>query len=70
MAAAMPFWPPTSMSTCGNMLALARQINVPLVHVSTLSVSGSYLPADPQKPASFCETDLDIGQNCERKSVR
>lgn len=46
-----------------NMLALARQINVPLVHVSTLSVSGSYLPADPQKPASFCETDLDIGQN-------
>ena len=46
-----------------HLLAFAGDLRIPLIHVSTLSGSGSYMPADPQKWASFCETDLDIGQN-------
>ena len=45
------------------MLAAARQAHVPFIHVSTLSLCGTVLKAQPQQPAVFTETDLDIGQN-------
>ncbi|MGI5970973.1 MAG: amino acid adenylation domain-containing protein [Oscillospiraceae bacterium] len=46
-----------------NIIGLAMSAGVPLNHISTTSVSGSYLKSSPGTVAVFTENDLDIGQN-------
>ena len=48
-----------------NMLAFAKEADAPFIHISTVSVAGEYLKHDPKTEATFCENDLDIGQNWE-----
>lgn len=46
-----------------NAADLAMAASVPLNHVSTVSISGDYLPGHPDTFAVFTEADFDIGQN-------
>ncbi|MBQ9942198.1 MAG: amino acid adenylation domain-containing protein, partial [Christensenellaceae bacterium] len=41
-----------------------RKGDIFLLHISTISVAGTALLADPAKRASFTEEDIYIGQNC------
>ncbi|RHP34366.1 amino acid adenylation domain-containing protein [Lachnotalea sp. AF33-28] len=43
--------------------ALARAAGAKLLHISTASICGEYLKADPARKQKFTEDDLDIGQN-------
>ena len=44
-------------------IAFARKAGVTLHHMSSVSISGEYLPEDPEKQLEFTEQDFCIGQN-------
>lgn len=53
----------TNVLGTANAAQFALELGIPFHHVSTLSISGEYLPAAPQQSARFTEADFDIGQN-------
>ncbi|MFZ5975269.1 MAG: non-ribosomal peptide synthetase, partial [Bacillota bacterium] len=46
-----------------NVLAFCEQANTPLIHISTVSVSGMHYAENPRKNGVFTEDDYYIGQN-------
>lgn len=46
-----------------SVIAFTRSINARLAHISTISVAGEFLTAQPERKATFSEADRDIGQN-------
>lgn len=46
-----------------SVIAFTRSINARLAHISTISVAGEFLVAQPERKATFSEADRDIGQN-------
>ena len=48
-----------------NVIQFALKERVPLIHISTASISADYVVNDAQRPAIFTENDFNIGQNFE-----
>lgn len=46
-----------------NAVSFAKEHRLTLLHISTISVSGSRFVDEPDKKGSFCEKDYYIGQN-------
>ncbi len=46
-----------------NVIDMALNAGVPLMHISTASISGEYIKGNVNKRVLYSETDFDIGQN-------
>ncbi len=55
----------TNLIGTENAIELALKERVPLIHISTASISGDYVREDAQRQVVFTENDFNIGQNFE-----
>lgn len=53
----------TNVRGTAHAAAFAREAGARLIHISTVSLCGEYLPNAPQETAEFSEQDFEIGQN-------
>ncbi|MEA4964456.1 MAG: amino acid adenylation domain-containing protein [Oscillospiraceae bacterium] len=53
----------TNVLGTANAAQFALEAGIPFHHVSTISICGEYVVAEPERRADFTEADFDIGQN-------